>query len=44
MSRPAILDSEEGPIEQTFSQKTHYTWWPREGFDFLAAFSVLMSQ
>lgn len=36
----AILDSKDGPIDQTFSEKAHYTWWPRDGFDFLTAFSV----
>jgi hypothetical protein len=39
----AVLVSADGPVDQTFSQKTHYTWWPRDEFDFLAAFSVLMS-
>jgi hypothetical protein len=36
----AILSSSDGPVDQTFSADTHYTWWPRHGFDFASMFSV----
>lgn len=36
----ATLDSKAGSIAQTFTDPKHYTWWPKQNFDFLAAFKV----